>query len=192
MNKTTQRSGRLSADDRFPAQNFTTLTGQHAAIPMPGQLVHLQFRRFAGCPVCNLHLRSFAARTEDIAAAGIHEVVVFHSTAAELTKYQADLPFDVIPDPGKDLYRRFGVQSGLRSVAHPGAWRALPSGWWHIIKRAIRGRRGLLPVRPNGGNLGLPADLLIAPDGRVIASRYGKHAYDQWSVDELLAHAKEA
>lgn len=38
-------------------------------------------------------------------------------------------------------------------------------------------------------NLGLPADLLIAADGRVVAAKYGSHAYDQWSVDELLALA---
>jgi hypothetical protein len=35
----------------------------------------------------------------------------------------------------------------------------------------------------------LPADFLIAPDGTVIAKKYGTHAYDQWSVDELLKHA---
>src|SRR5260370_10442324 len=32
----------------------------------------------------------------------------------------------------------------------------------------------------------LPADFLIAPSGRINAVKYGKHAYDQWSVDELL------
>jgi hypothetical protein len=26
----------------------------------------------------------------------------------------------------------------------------------------------------------------------VIAAKYGKHANDQWSVDELLAHARDA
>lgn len=30
-----------------------------------------------------------------------------------------------------------------------------------------------------------PADFLIAPDGRVVAGKYGEHADDQWSVDEL-------
>jgi hypothetical protein len=39
-------------------------------------------------------------------------------------------------------------------------------------------------------HLGLPADFLIGTDGRVLAKKYGKHAYDQWSVDELLAHAQ--
>ena len=43
---------------------------------------------------------------------------------------------------------------------------------------------------PEGGPFGLPADLLIGADGKVVASHYGKHAYDQWSVDELLALVK--
>jgi hypothetical protein len=34
--------------------------------------------------------------------------------------------------------------------------------------------------------LGLPADFLIDPAGRVVALRYGRHANDQWSVDELV------
>jgi hypothetical protein len=34
--------------------------------------------------------------------------------------------------------------------------------------------------------LGLPADFLLDPDGTVVAAHYGRHADDQWSVDELL------
>jgi hypothetical protein len=45
-------------------------------------------------------------------------------------------------------------------------------------------------LAPTNGNLGLPADLLIAGDGRVVAVKYGTHAYDQWSVDELLGAAR--
>jgi hypothetical protein len=41
----------------------------------------------------------------------------------------------------------------------------------------------------NGGINGLPADFLIAGDGRVLARKYGAHAYDQWSVDDLLGLA---
>ncbi|WP_433541970.1 hypothetical protein ACQP10_03265 [Streptosporangium sandarakinum] len=43
-----------------------------------------------------------------------------------------------------------------------------------------------------GGRLGLPGDFLIAGDGRVPAAKLGRHAYDQWSVDELLALAARA
>jgi hypothetical protein len=35
----------------------------------------------------------------------------------------------------------------------------------------------------------LPADFLIGSDGRVLARKLGTHANDQWSVDEVLAHA---
>ena len=38
--------------------------------------------------------------------------------------------------------------------------------------------------------MGLPADFLIAPSGRINAVKYGADAYDQWSVDELLTLAK--
>jgi len=38
---------------------------------------------------------------------------------------------------------------------------------------------------------GLLADFLIGPDGTIVALKYGD-AYDQWSVDELLAHAGAA
>lgn len=40
-------------------------------IPDENRLVHLQFRRFAGCPFCSLHLRSFVRRHDEI---GIKEL----------------------------------------------------------------------------------------------------------------------
>lgn len=45
-------------------------------------------------------------------------------------------------------------------------------------------------LNPEGGRFGLPADFLIDCDGKVLAAKYGKHAYDQWSVDELLLLAR--
>jgi hypothetical protein len=60
---------------------------------------------------------------------------------------------------------------------------------WAILSGlpdVIRKRKPLPPRKIEGGRLGLPADFLIAPDGRVLASHHGSHVYDQWSVDELL------
>jgi peroxiredoxin len=185
--KTQTPSARAGVGDRFPDLGLAAISGETVPIPDPdGALTHLQFRRFAGCPICNLHLRSVSARIEEIGAAGIREVVVFHSTADELRKYQDDMPFPVIGDPDKTLYRRFGVEASAKAVLNPRAWRALPSGWRHAIANAVAHRRAPLPLAPTNGNLGLPADLLIAADGRVAAVKYGVHAYDQWSVDELL------
>jgi len=44
----------------------------------------------------------------------------------------------------------------------------------------------------SGGPFGLPGDFLIAPSGQIKAAKYRTHAYDQWSVDELIALAKGA
>jgi peroxiredoxin len=189
--KTQTPSARVSVGDQFPKLRLTAITGETVAIPdAAGALTHLQFRRFAGCPICNLHLRSVSGRIAEIGTAGIREVVVFHSTPDELRKYQGDMPFLVIGDPDKTLYRRFGVEASAKAVLDPRSWRALPSGWWHAIANAVAHRRAPLPLAPTNGNLGLPADLLIAADGRIAAVKYGGHAYDQWSVDELLELVK--
>jgi peroxiredoxin len=133
----------VSVGDRFPDLRLTATTGETVPIPdIEGHLSHLQFRRFAGCPICNLHLRSVTARMNEISAAGIREVVIFHSTATELRKYQDDMPFPVIGDPDKTLYRRFGVEASAKAVLNPRAWRALPAGWRHAIGNAVAHRRG--------------------------------------------------
>jgi hypothetical protein len=45
------------------------LAGAPVSIPSTShRLVHLQFRRFAGCPICNLHLRSIAVRHDELVA----------------------------------------------------------------------------------------------------------------------------
>ena len=56
---------------------------------------------------------------------------------------------------------------------------------WHVAL-SNTSRLGAVRKRP----LGLPADFLIAPSGRINAVKYGTDAYDQWSVDELLTLAK--
>ena len=169
-----------------PARELITVRGDPVRLPDPDRLVHLQFRRFAGCPVCNLHLRSFVSRQAEVRAAGVHEVILFHSTADDLRAHVADLPFDVVADPEKDLYREFGVESAARSLLHPRAWRWIVRAVAAALPDVVRGRRPAPPSRPGGGRFGLPADFLIAPDGRVLASHHGSHVYDQWSVDELL------
>jgi alkyl-hydroperoxide reductase/thiol specific antioxidant family protein len=171
------------------ARTLVTVSGGYVPVPDPDRLVHLQFRRFAGCPVCHLHLRSIVNRRAEIEAAGVHEVVVFHSSADTLRPYTADLPLDVVPDPGRALYREFGVESSPRALLDPRAWPTIVRAVAQELRAVRRRERPAPPARPEGGRLGLPADFLIAPDGRVLASKHGAHADDQWSVDELLALA---
>jgi AhpC/TSA family len=167
---------------------LVSVTGEQVQVPDPEHLVHLQFRRFAGCPICNLHLQSIVRRHDDITAAGVREVVFFHSPADELAQHTSDLPFPTIADPDKRYYKQFGVESSPRAVLDPRAWGTIIRGMGSTALRRFRAPK----LHQEGGHLGLPADFLIDTSGRVIASKHGSHADDQWSVDELLTHVRAA
>ena len=178
----TETVHKLAPGDRVEDHELVTIRGEAVHVPNPEQTVHLQFRRYAGCPICNLHLRSVAKRNDEIEAAGVREVVVFHSSVDAMREFQSELPFAVIADPEKKLYAEFGVESSPKAVLSLKSQMAAMQGMASQIKRA-----GLKTTLGVGEQLtGLPADFLIASDGRVLASKYGANANDQWSVDELL------
>jgi hypothetical protein len=138
-------SRQLSVGDAFPVQilgRLETLSGEVARVPDPGFLVHVQMRRFAGCPVCNLHLRSVITRIGEVTGAGVREVVVFHSTIQELRQYESDLPFTVLADPRKDLYRALGVESSLLTVLSPRFWPRVPAVMAQLARTVRRSGRG--------------------------------------------------
>lgn len=173
---------KYKAGDAFPPMKLVNIHGVEVTIPnSKSKWIHLQFRRFAGCPICNLHLQSFLKRNSEIEAAGIREVVVFHSPRESLLPYQGKFPFDVIGDPDKKLYAQFGVGTSIFSLLDVRAWPAIVRG---------NSAKDKPTVDPEGGVLGLPADFLVNSEGTIVASHYGRHSYDQWSVDELLALAK--
>jgi len=190
MHSTSGTDERPRVGDALPPLKLTATSGRPVTIPDPeGNFVHLQLRRFAGCPICNLHLRSIVTRHDEIRAHGIREVVVFHSTVAELSKHEAALPFPLIADPDRALYRQLGVEDRLGSLLSTRALRAAVIGEATAFGKRKTKRGALGPIKPTGGRLGLPADFLIARDGRIVALKYGRHAYDQWTVAELLDHA---
>jgi peroxiredoxin len=140
-------------------------------------------RRYAGCPICSLHLRSFTRRKDELEQAGVREVVVFHSSAEELRKVHTDLPFDVVPDPARSLYRALGVTTSPLALLDP---RGL-----FAAARATVARASSNPAAGvRDGSFGLPADFLVTPGGIVRALKYGAHADDQWSIDEVLSLAE--
>lgn len=165
--------------DVVSTRQLTTIDDRLVSVPDPQHLTHLQFRRFAGCPICHLHVRSVAKRHHELKAAGVVEIVVFHSDSDSLRRYQTDLPFAVIADPERTMYREFGVESSLASIAHPRAWLAAARGT--MQQRSVGAAMGR-----GEDHLGKPADFLIASDGTVVAAKYGAHADDQWTVDEIL------
>ena len=172
----------ISVGDKLDPRTVTNLDGDAVPIPDPNNRLHLQFRRHAGCPICNTHLHSVTQRLDEIKAAGIREVVFFHSSAEQLRAHQVALPYDVIPDPERRVYGDFGVEKSWRSILTPKILASVGAGF---AQQRGKGTLGTLTE----SHLGLPADFLIDTDGTVLAVKYGEHGADQWSVDELLALA---
>jgi hypothetical protein len=192
MSASAARNGRIQPGTVLEGRVFETVEGAEVAVPDPAGLTHLQFRRFAGCPICNLHLRSLVRRERDLAASGVREVVFFHAPADELRRYVADVPFALVGDPKKLTYREFGVEESRGSLADPRVWPTIVRSVAASLREMRRGGKPMPPSgTPHGGRFGLPADFLIAPDGTVLAAKYGAHADDQWSADEVLRLAAE-
>ena len=176
MNKS-HSTRKLKAGEKFPAMSLTTTQRKELSIPVPGaRFTHVQFRRFSGCPICNTHIASLRAAANQLQEMGIYEVLFFHSTTLEVQSFHEDLPFDAIADPEKHFYRLVAAERSFSASLHPPAL-------WAAFLSSIKGRIGL---KMTGGPFGLPAEFLLASDGRILAAKYGLHAYDQWSVDELV------
>jgi hypothetical protein len=97
-----------------------------------------------------------------------------------------------VPDPGKALYREFGVEASRRALLDPRAYATIARSIAHTLWEVPRHRRPAPPKSPYGGRWGLPADFLIAGDGRVVDVKYGAHAADHWPVGEVLRLARQA
>lgn len=173
---------RLTVGHILPPFELDTLAHGTVSVPDPNsRLVHLSFRRFAGCPVCNLHLRALARRVGELATSGVRTIALFHSSAETMRPYQGDLPFPVAPDPVRRWYTAFGVETSALAILHPTASLAALRGMLTVPSN---------PTRGEGGHGGLPAEFLIDREGVVRDLHYGDHPADAWSVEDLLARAR--
>jgi peroxiredoxin len=184
LKETRNLSKHVKAGDFVNPQKLLDIKGDPVQIPDPKLSTHLQFRRYSGCPVCNLHLRSFARRIDEIKSAGIREVVVFHSSAKVMQEFQGELPFQAIADPRKKLYAEFGADRSMPSTAPLN-----PRTWCTACNALLRGYRfnRLRGAKGEGeAQNGLPSEFLISSDGTILEAKYGKRIDDHWSVDEVL------
>lgn len=173
---------KIKAGDFIVQQRLATISASRVDIPAAQQVTHIQFRRFSSCPICNLHIDTFIKRHLELVEIGVQEVVVFHSTQDEMLKYGSNVPFAMIADPEKNLYKSFGVESSIFSVINPVVWAPAVTGLLKFKQ---------LPYEKGQSFFGLPADFLIAKTGEVLAVKYGNHADDHWEVDEVIQRARQ-
>ncbi|MDX1692761.1 MAG: redoxin domain-containing protein, partial [Ketobacteraceae bacterium] len=168
---------RKATGDVVSFANIKNIYGEPAGPTAEGKLVHLQFRRFYGCPICNLHLQSFIKRKDELLNSNVHEIIVFHTSQQKMLENVSDRTFDFVADPDRKLYKSYGVEPTWRALFSIGA-----------LKNAVKGVRefGVAMAPSLEAEFGVPADFLIDESGKILALKYGTHADDQWTIDEVL------
>jgi peroxiredoxin len=79
----------------------------------------IRFYRFATCPICNLHLRNLVQRFDDLRTESLSVLAVFHSPKWRMEKNMPyDLPFEILSDPEKKIFRIYRVGSSLAVCFH--------------------------------------------------------------------------
>jgi peroxiredoxin len=173
----------LREGDFVPPLQLTDIHGGAVALPSrSSRYVHLQFRRYAGCPVCNLHMRTMTKSAKLFTDAGIQSVVIVASEDKPLLETMGGFPFQVVADPAKRIYEQFGVGTSPMAVLAPAAMGS-------AMKSLVSGGGGLLTGANADNLLILPAEFLVGPSGKIVACKYARHAADHWGPYELLGLA---
>jgi len=169
----------LRIGDPAPAVVLEALDGTRLDCGKPGGPAVVSFTRYAGCPVCQLHVGRMAAAMAELRARSCGVFVVFQSAPDHLRAAMADWKpgFSAVADPTASLYDAFGAGASLAGYLHPGSLlalgRATMAGKWH--------------GRFEGREMQMPADFVVDPGGRIALAHYGKNVGDDVPAAALLA-----
>jgi hypothetical protein len=154
MHATSGTDDKARLGDTFPTLELAASTGQLVTIPDPaGDYVHLQLRRFAGCPICNLHLRSIVTRHDEIRSRDPGgRRLPLHRRRIGQARGRTAVPADRRPGTSAVSAARRGPPAGL--AAEPARFGAAIAGQAAALGNHSTKRGALGPVRPPEAALG--------------------------------------
>ena len=146
-----------------------------------GQKWMLSFFRYASCPACNLRIQNLLQEYDELKEKGLSIIAVFESPIDSIMKYvgKNELPFPIIPDPERNLYKLYGVES---------SWLGYIMGAPTVMKAILK---GFFPGKMEGDKAIVPADFLINPDGTIHTAYYGKNIGDHLLISNISSFIKE-
>jgi len=136
----------------------------------------LAFLRYAGCPWCNLAIHRLALESKMLSQSGCNIIVFVQSTrdnvVENISERHAVKPlFPIIADPGKEVYRAYGVTHSLHAVVR--AINDIPA-WVHAVKD-----HGFVQGKLDGDLFLAQALFLVSRKTRmVVQALYDKSLYD--------------
>jgi peroxiredoxin Q/BCP len=171
---------RLQEGQLAPAFSMRDTHDQTVALEhYRGRHLLLSFYRYASCPFCNLRVHELIQRAPEFDRHRVSLVAVFQSSRAGIMDYvgkQRPL-FPILPDPEHRVYRRYGVESSLHGF--------LAGAMLHMGKAMKSMGMGFLPGPMDGSVTLVPADFLIAPDGRIRTAYYGRDISDHLPIEAI-------
>lgn len=171
-----------------PAKNFTSkdLLGNEIQLEnYKGKKVMLSFYRYAGCPLCNLRLNQLINQYDDLKAENMELIAIFQSPKKSMQKYissRHDVPFPVIADPGRKLYKIYEVEGSLCGLL---------KGMTRLKDFGSALVRGMSPGKMEGDIGMIPADFLINEEGIIDIAYYGKDIGDHLPLEKILSWLKD-
>jgi len=111
--------------------------------------------------------------------AGIQVVLVGMGTPAEAESFrrQYDVPFPLISDPEKNLYRAYGLKRArFMQLFSPGLLR----------KGLMAAGEGHLPGMPRGDPMQMPGTFVIDREGRFLLRHFARDAADHLPVASII------
>lgn len=177
---------RIQPGDQAPNFEVRDINGQLQRPTGDGQgPVLLTFFRHAGCPMCNLRTRELILAKPELDRYGLQLLGVFESPAESIRRDvgRQNPPFPLLPDPERKLYRLYGVQPSLI-----GFWRIFFKRPQHVFEAIFK--RGFWPKFKEATSM-MPAEFLIAPDGNILLTHFGRDIGDHLPLEDLYSALNE-
>ncbi len=155
----------LQLGEPAPAFEVTDTEGKPQSLAQyAGQTVLLAFFRYAACPLCNLRVHELTQRAPLLKQKGLKILAFFESDSARVAKLigKHKPPFPLVGDPQRIVYKQYGVESSWAGFVRGGL----------SPKIGLALANGFLPGKMENDLALLPADILIGPDGKVLATFY--------------------
>lgn len=138
--------------------------------------VLLSFYRYASCPLCNLRIEKLIKSYTEFKSKDLIILSFFESSAESILEYvgKQEAPFPIIPDPKREVYKLYGVESSRLGY--------LRGGFSKTMLKALKAGFRIGPK--DGDRYILPADFLIE-NMEIKEVFYGKTISEHISMESI-------
>jgi len=175
---------KLNVGDLMPDFTYETPFAQNltlAETAAKASKTALLFLRYYGCTLCQYDIHQIYMHYFDLTAHGGQILIVLQSDPKALAddlKTPEALPFPIICDPERKLYKEFSIE--------PAASKAKMADAKVLAKIAKATAAGFKHGAYEGEELQLPAAFVLTPDRKLTYAHYAKTVGDMPEIDELV------